>query len=167
MKMRLILLVILTLMAQRLLGAPGLPAWVSEINLASVWIVALSLLSDRRRWPYEAVVLGILWDILLEQPVVGPGGIAWSAAALVVFALAGVVADRSPKAWTGFGALVALAVMLVHYLCLLPFGIEPSLTAPQLLRTALLSGLWCGIVAVILAIDLPKHLRDIRVRKLR
>ncbi len=167
MKVWVAVLVVLTLMGQRILGSPGLPAWVSEINLVSVWIVALSLLSDHRRWPYEAVILGLLWDLVLDQPVIGPGGIAWSAAALALFALAGVVADRSPTAWAGFGALVAPAVALVHYLTLLPLGIEPSMTPLHLLRTAIFSGLWCGIIGFVLAIDLPKHLRTIRVRKLR
>lgn len=167
MRLRLVLLVLVTLIGQRLLGTPGLPAWASEINLVSVWIVASSLRSEQRGWPYGALILGLAWDLILEQPAIGPGAIAWSAAALGLTALAGFVADRSPTAWAGFGALAAPVVMVVDYLALLPLGIEYSMTGGQLLRTAVFSGLWCGLVALVLAIDVPKHLRDLRVRKLR
>jgi hypothetical protein len=167
MKTRIVFFVALTLVAQRILGAPGFPAWFSDLNIVAVWIVALSMLSTQRGWPYEALALGITWDLVLSQPVIGPGGIAWSATALGLAALAGVVADRSPKAWAGFGALAAPAITLIHWLCLLPLGLEFSLTAAHLLRSALLTGLWCGLVGFVLAIDLPKHLRNMRLRKLR
>ena len=167
MKTRIVLFVALTLVAQRILGAPGFPVWLSEINLVAVWIVALSLWTTQRGWPYEALALGILWDLALSQPVIGPGGIAWSATALGLATLAGLVADRSPKAWAGFGALAAPAIILIHWLCLLPLGLELSLTAAHLLRSALLTGVWCGMVGFVLAIDLPKHLRNMRLRKLR
>ena len=166
MRARMIGLAVLTLVAQRLLGTPGLPMWPSEIVLPTVWIVAASLRSRELRWPYEALLLGLGWDLFLE-PVVGPGGIAWTAAALCLHALASFVADRSSKAWAGFGVVGALVVTIVHHLALLPFGLATSMTVPHLARTALFSGLWCGLVSAVLALDLPKRWRAYRVRKLR
>ncbi len=92
----------------------------------------------------------IAWDILLE-PVVGPGGIAWSAAAVALYALAGVVADRSAKAWAGFGAVGAAVIFVVHHLALFPLGLAPSFTAMHLIRTTLLTGAWCGLVKIVIA----------------
>ena len=166
MRTRVFALALLTLIAQRLLGAPGLPMWLSEINLPTVLIVAASLRGREWRWPYGALLLGLGWDLLLE-PVVGPGGVAWSAAALCLLALAFFVADRSAKAWAVFGAVGALVVTLVHEVALLPLGLGTSMTVPHLVRTTILSGLWCGLVNVVLVLDIPTRWRAHRVRKLR
>ncbi len=166
MKVRLILPVLLTLLVQRMLGLPGLPSWTAEILLPVVWIVASALLVRDRGWPWAALALGLVWDLLLE-PVVGPGGIAWSAAGVALYALANVVADRSAKAWVGFGGAAAAVIFVVHHLALLPLGLAPSFTAMHLIRTTLLTGAWCGIVKIGIDLDLPDQLRAYRVRKLR
>ena len=166
MRVRLIVPVLLTLLVQRMLGMPGLPPWTGEILLPMVWVVAAALMVRERTWPWEALVLGIVWDLLLE-PVVGPGGIAWSAAGVALYALAGVVADRSARAWAGFGVLGAIVVFVTHYLALLPLGLAPTLTATHLIRTALFTGAWCGLVKIVLALNLPSQWRAYRVRKLR
>ena len=166
MKIRWIIPVLLTLLVQRMLGMPGLPPWTGEILLPMVWIVATALLVRERGWPWEALVLGIAWDLLLE-PVVGPGGIAWSAAGVALYALAGVVADRSAKAWAGFGVVGAIVVFFAHYLALLPLGLAPTFTAAHLIRTALFTGAWCGLVQIVIALNLPSQWRAYRVRKLR
>ena len=157
---------VLTLVAQRALGAPGLPTWPSEIILPTVLIVAASLRLRERRWPYEVLLLGLGWDLLFE-PVIGPGGIAWSAAALCLHALASFVADRSTKAWFGFGAVGALVITVVHEVALLPLGLGASMTVPHILRTTILTGLWCGLVSAVLRIDIPTRWRAHRARKLR
>jgi hypothetical protein len=165
-KIRLIVLLVATMIGQRLLGSPALPAWCAEIQLLVVWLVAASLTSNARRWIYWAAVLGICWDLLV-QPVIGPGGVAWSAAALTLSILAVIVADRTFKAWAIFGAVAAAVVITIHALAILPLGFEPSLTAVRLLRTAALSGLWCGAVGAVLAADFPKYWRAYRLRRLR
>jgi hypothetical protein len=166
MKLRLILLFVATMIGQRVLGSPALPAWCAEIQLLSVWLVAASLKLEARRWVYWAAALGLCWD-LLGQPVIGPGGIAWSAAALALSILAVIVADRTFKAWAIFGAVAAAIAITIHALAILPLGFEPSLTAARLLRTAAFSGLWCGAVGVVLAVDFPKYWRAYRLRRLR
>jgi len=166
MRARILAFATLTLIAQRVLGTPGFPMWLSEIILPTVLIVAASLRSREWRWPYEALLLGLGWDLLLE-PVVGPGAIAWSAAALCLQTLASFVADRSAKAWIGFGAVGALVVTVVHEVALLPLGLGTSLTARHLVHTTILSGLWCGLVIGVLALDIPARWRAHRVRKLR
>jgi hypothetical protein len=164
--MKSVALALLALFAQRLLGFSGLPAWSSEILLPMVLIVAMSLRRHERQWPYEALLLGLGWDAVLE-PVVGPGGIAWSAAALCLSAAARLVADRSPKAWVGFGAVGTVVVLVVQWLALLPLGLGTSWNPPSMLRTVLFTALWCGAVATISTLDLPTHWRAYRARKLR
>jgi hypothetical protein len=166
MRAKIVAVAMLTLIVQRILGAPGLPIWPSEIILPIALIVAASLRIREWRWPYEALLLGLGWDLLLE-PVFGPSGIAFSAAALCLQALASVVADRSTTAWIGFGAVGALVITLVHEMTLLPLGFGFSITGPHLVRTAALSGLWCGLVSAVLALDIPKRWRTYRVRRLR
>lgn len=166
MTIRIVLLVALTFAAQRILGMSGLPGWPSQILLPVVWIVAIALRGKEHRWPYEALLLGLAWDLLFE-PIVGPGGIAWSAAALSLSGLAAVVADRSPKAWTALGAVGAVIVTLILRLAVLPLGMEFSVTTMQLVWTAVFTGIWCGLVGLVLALDLSKHWQAYRVRKLR
>jgi hypothetical protein len=160
------LLVILTLLVQRMLGLPGLPPWTAEVLLPVVWIVAAALRQKERGWPFQALLLGIAWDILFE-PVIGPGGIAWSAACLVLYALAGLVADRSPKMWIGFGMVGAAVVTVVQRAALVPLGLPFSLTLGHWVRLVVLTGLWCGLVGSILVLDLPAQVRAYRSRKLR
>jgi len=166
--MKSVALALLALFAQRLLGLPGLPSWSSEILLPMALIVAMSLNHHEptRRWPYEALLLGLGWDAVLE-PVVGPGGIAWSAAALCFSAAARLVADRSPKAWVGFGAIGAVVVLVVQRLAMLPLGLGTSWNLPSMIRTVLFTALWCGAVGTIAGLDLPKHWRAFRARTLR
>ena len=75
------LLVVATFVVQRMLGLPGVPVWAGDVWLPMVWLVGLSLLHPRSRWPYAGIALGLAWDVTLEL-LVGPGGIAWSAAQL-------------------------------------------------------------------------------------
>ncbi len=166
MRVRLILPVLLTLLIQRIMGMPGLPPWTGEIILPVVWIVAAALLQRERVWPYEALLIGLSWDVLLE-PVIGPGGIAWSAAGLALYALASLVADRSPKAWALLGLVGAAVVTLVRQATLVPLGLPFSLTLMHWLRSVLLTGAWCGLVGITLALDLPGQWRSYRARKLR
>ena len=166
MRAKIIAIAVLTLVAQRALGTPGLPQWPTEIILPTVLIVAAALRRREWHWPHEALLLGLGWDLLLE-PVVGPGGIAWSASALCLYGLASVVADRSAKAWAGFGAVGALVITLVHEAALLPLGLGTSMTVPHIVRTTLLSGVWCGLVKILLALDIPGRWLAYRARKLR
>jgi cell shape-determining protein MreD len=164
--LKIVALAAATLIVQRALGMPNMPAWLGHLILPMVWIVAASLRRKERHWPYEALLLGLAWDLLFG-PVVGPGGIAWTAACLSLYGLASVVADRSSRAWAAFGAVGAIVVILVQRLAVMPLGLSPSLTFNQLLWSAILTSLWCGFVGLVLALDFGKHWRAYRVRKLR
>jgi hypothetical protein len=166
MRVKIAIFAAVTLIVQRVLGMPGMPAWFGHFILPMVWIVAAALLRKERHWPYEALLLGLAWDLLFG-PVVGPGGIAWTAACLSLYGLASVVADRSGRAWAAFGAVGTLVVILVQRLAVIPFGLATSLTVQHLMWSVLLTGLWCGFVGTVLAFDLGKHWRAYRVRKLR
>lgn len=166
MRFKIAVLVAVTLVLQRVLGMPGMPAWFGHLILPMIWIVAASLVRKERHWPYEALLLGLAWDLLFG-PVVGPGGIAWTAACLSLYGLASVVADRSPRAWAAFGAVGTVVVILVQRLAVMPLGLASFLTFGQLAWSALLTGLWCGFVGTVLALDLGKHWRAYQVRKLR
>jgi hypothetical protein len=161
------LLVVLTLAAQVALTTPGSPAWGTEILLPMVWIVGPAMRLHGPRWTYLALALGVGWDLVLREVVIGPGGIAWSATALVAFATAGIVADRSPRAWFALGAGGSLVFLSVRYLTLLPLGLATPVPWPTLVRSPLLTGAWCALVGLLLALDLPARYRRWRARKLR
>ena len=163
---KIVALVVATLILQRALGMPGMPVWFGHLILPMIWIVAASLGRKERHWPYEALLLGLAWDLLFG-PVVGPGGIAWTAACLSLFGLASVVADRSPVAWAAFGAVGAVVAILVQKLAMMPLGLATYFSIKQLVLSALLTGLWCGFVGTVLALELGKHWRAYQVRKLR
>jgi hypothetical protein len=145
---------------------PGLPAWSADIVLPMVWVVAAALMRSERRWPHEALVMGLVWDAVLE-PVIGPGGIAWSAAALTANGFASVVADRSAKAWAGLGGLAAAVMIVTHEIAMLPLGFEFSVTLSRCLSAVVLTSVWCGLVGLALGLDLPRRLRTFRARRLR
>ena len=164
--MKLGALLVLSLLAQRALGAPGLPARLDEVLLPMAGIVGALLLKPGPRWPYVGIAVGIGWDLLME-PVIGPGGIAWSAAALTLGGVTGIIADRTAKAWFGLGALGALVVIFVRHVALLPLGVASEPTWSVLLGSTLLTGLWCGLVGWVHALDLPARWQRHRVRRLR
>ncbi len=160
------LLIAVTLLLQRLLGAPGGPQWSGLLLLPMVWVVGPALLGGGRRWVWMALAIGIGWDLLLE-PIIGPGAIAWSAAALFLLWLAAIVADRSPKAWLAFGAVATAIVILVHRLALLPLGVARPVGWIDLTVSVAATALWCGLVGWLRSLDLPKRWRARRARTLR
>ena len=160
------LLIAMTLLAQRALGVPGGPEYSGLLLLPMVWIVGPALLGNNRRWVWIGLVMGLGWDGLME-PIIGPSGIAWSAAALVVFRLANFVADRSSKAWFVFGGIGAVVVNLVHRLVLLLLGVGEPWRWIDLAAGMAVTAVWCGLVGWILSLDLPARWRAYRVRRLR
>lgn len=161
-----VLLITATLMAQRALGWPGLPLYAPLLLVPMVWLVAPSMLRHERTFPALAVLIGLGLDVLLS-PVVGPGGIAWSAAALACRGLASVIADRSPRAWFVTGALGALVVLLMSRLALLPLGEGQPMLWSELLVGPLLTGTWCCVVGWARELGLVERWRRYRSRRLR
>jgi hypothetical protein len=164
--MRTAILLTLTLVAQVALGWPESPTWLTAILLPMVFVVGAPLLKADRRWPHFALLLGLVWDLVLE-PVIGPGAIAWSAAAVVLSFVVPLVADRSPRAWLAFGALGSFLMIIVRHLALMPLGLATDLTGHYLLLSVVLTSLWCGLVGWIIALDLPTKWITHRARKLR
>ena len=78
-----------------------------------------------------------------------------------------LVADRSPKAWAAFGALGAAVVLVVQRLAVLPLGLGTSWNLPSMFRIVLFTALWCGAIGIFSTLNLPKHWRVYRARKLR
>ncbi len=160
-----ILLVLLTFAVQRVLGTLA-PDLGGQVLLPMVWLVAWSVRHRERRWPFWGLFVGLGWDLLLE-PVVGPGGIAWSAAGLATIATAQLIADRTPRIWFAFGAGGALMVQVVHYLALLPLGLAELPSASTVGLSVVLTGLWCFLVGFTIDLDLPKRWREHRAKRLR
>ena len=102
-----------------------------------VWIVGPAMRQGNARWTYLGLGVGLGWDLVVQEVVIGPGGIAWSAAALMAFTAAGIVADRSPRAWFALGALGSLVVMSVRYVALLPLGLATPIPWLTLVRSPL------------------------------
>lgn len=161
------LMVLVTLVLQRALELPGMPTWADLIILPMVWIVAPALLRHDRSWVYLSLLLGISWDLILNREVLGPGAIAWSVAALGLSVLAAVVADRSPKAWFAFGVAGTALWIAARGAALLPLGLRAPLSWHQLVVSILVTGVWCGLVGWIRALDPVLRWRSYRARKLR
>lgn len=166
MRARWLLLAVATLVAQRLLAVPGMPPWLTACMLPMVLLVAPRLERPAEGLPWAAIALGVAWDLSLE-PVVGPGAIAWSAAAIVIARLASLIADRSPATWFAAGAVGAAVVVLVRAVAVLPLGIGPFPSAVRVAVAALLTGGWCGAVGLVMAMGLPARWRAWRARRLR
>ena len=166
MRLKAVAFAVMALLAQRVLGIPGTPEWLGAVIVPMVLVVAMSLVRKERYWPYEALLLGLAWDLLFG-PVLGPGGIAWTAACLSLYGLASVVADRSPRAWAALGAVGTLVLILVQRVALMPLDLATSLTIRNLVLSVVVTGLWCGFVGTVRSLDLGKHWRAYRVRKLR
>lgn len=154
------------LATQRALGWPGAPPVMSEVLLPMVWIVGPPLRARTHSPWFLALLIGLAWDLLME-PVLGPGGIAWCAAALGVDGIAGVVADRSPKAWFALGAVGAVLVLVVRHLAVLPLGLGTPLDGGHVFRCMALTALWCGLAGWTLKLDLPSRWQQWRARRLR
>jgi hypothetical protein len=164
---KIVVLVAITLLIQRMFGVPGAPAWLACLQLTTVWVVAPAMRRHDPRWVFAAIPLGLAWDVALDQPVIGPGGVAWSAAALVVVSLAGVIADRTPKAWFASGAIAAVTAATVVELARWPLGLASPPTAQFLITSAVLSAAWCGLVGWILTVDFSARWRRYQSRRLR
>lgn len=160
------LLVAATLLGQRLLSMPGMPPEAGLVVLPMAWIVAGTLNEHGRRFIYLALALGLGWDLLLE-PVIGPGGIAWSATAVLLAALASFVADRSAKAWFLFGVAGTLALVVARNVALTPLGVPVAWSWTSLGLGGLFTGAWCGLVGWVRVLDVPQRWRVWRTRKLR
>ncbi len=160
------LLVLLSLVAQRVLGAPGLPPALALLIVPAIWVVWPTMTRHGGLGFWPALALGLAWDLLMG-PVVGPGGVAWSAAAIAVTAVATLVADRSPRAWVLCGALAALVVIVGRHLMLLPLGLAGDLSFTTLALGVTLTGGWCGLVGWIRAVDPSGRLQGYRRRRLR
>ncbi len=159
-------LVLLTLVVQRLMAHPALPEIAGELWLPVVWLVWPPLRQDRN-WPLWAlVVLGLCWDVLME-PVIGPGGISWSAAGLAVGWAARRIAGRSPAAWAGAGALAAAMVLSTRWLSLLPLGLHLPIAWPAAGRVVLMAALLCAAVGTVARVDVAEARRRFRRRRLR
>ncbi|MCP4899235.1 MAG: hypothetical protein GY906_19905 [bacterium] len=161
------ILVLAAFFLQWILGSPWLPGWLGEIWVPMVWLVSRPLRQRDRGVFLMGVGIGICWDLFFEQQVIGPGGIAWSAAALAVQGTALVLVDRSPRAWAGLGALAAFVALAVRQLAYLPLGLPLTFWSPATLRICVLTAIWCGLVGWSLQLDLGARWQDYRARRLR
>lgn len=166
MRARWVLLALAALAAQRLLAVPGMPPVLTDCLLPMVLVVAQRLDRPATGLPWAVLGLGLAWDLTLE-PVVGPGGIAWSAAALAIARLAALIADRSPATWFVTGAVGAVVVVVVRGAAWVPLGIGGLPSVLEVVSAAVLTGTWCGAVGGALALDLPSRWRVWRARRLR
>lgn len=163
----LILAMAATVAVQRWLGLPGGPPGAALVLLPMPWIVGPALRTADRRWFAASFGLGVVWDLVVLEPVVGPGGIAWSAASAVAWWLAGAIADRGPRLWFASGALAAATFWVVRFAAHWPLGVARPLTLFNLGVSALLTGSLCGAVGLALDMDLAARWRRHRARRLR
>jgi len=155
-----------TFVAQRLLGAPGLPWWTAAPLLPAVWLIVPTVRTERASPLAIGLAVGLTWDLVME-PVIGPGGIAWSAAALVVAWIAARFGDRSPKMWGLFGLIAAAVIVVVRHFALALVGGAPAVAEEAIAARIVLTAAWCWLVAAVAAADLPTRWRKFRRRRLQ
>jgi len=163
---RLAALFILTLAVQRLLGGISSHPYAAAVLLPMPWIIAPPLRRFDLNWYWLSFPLGLGWDILFE-PVIGPGAVAWSVPALVIWAGASIVAKRKAPMWFVSGAVGTILFWSVRALCMIPLDLPAMPTWRWLAISALVTGLWCVVVQTILTQDLPGKWRSYRSRRLR
>lgn len=159
-------LIVATLVLQHLIGHPRVAIAVTALLLPMPWIVGPPLLGLDRRWYWLSFGIGLGWDLVFE-PAIGIGMIAWSAAALVVHGLSGVVAKQKAGAWFAFGSAGALVFWLTLGLVGMTIGMPLGAPWIHLLLSALLTGFWCLIVYLAIAFNAPQRWRLVRARRLR
>ena len=164
--MKLALGVVGTLLLQRALGWPGIPPGATLILLPMPFIVASRISAREARWPWLGLAVGLGWDVMVASPVIGPGGIAWSAAGAVVGGVTAVVADRSAKMWFLLGGLGAAVVLVVQEVALLPLGLASPPHPATVATIALTTALWCAAVGAVRTASLAARWRRWRARKL-
>ncbi len=160
------ILVAATYLVQRLLGAPGMPWWAAAPLLPAVWLIVPVVRGGRPHPLALGIGAGVAWDLLME-PIVGPGGIAWSAAAIVVAWSASRFGDRRPKTWGLLGLAAAAVIVTVRHLALALIGGAPAAAGGALALRIALTGAWCWLTAAIAAANLPTRWRRLRRRRLR
>jgi hypothetical protein len=161
-----VLAVLATLALQRALGASGSPLLGAVVLLPMPWIVGPALRTRDRRWFVASFVLGILWDAVVEEPVIGPGGIAWSAAAVVAWWLSGTIADRGPRMWFVTGVVATSTTLLARAASLAPLGLASMPALGPTGVTAITTGALCAVVGWLFDADLPQRWRRYRSRRL-
>jgi len=164
--MKIVLAVLLTFSAQWALGLPPAPPWLQWPILPMVWIIAPPMRHQFEHVFVTGLGLGLAWDLLFE-PVVGPGAIAWSAGALAAAWTVRKLGDHSARSWALLGAGGALLVAGVRYAALLPLGLAIPPRMLDLAASAVATGLWCALVAWLLAMDIPARIRRYRRSRLR
>ncbi len=159
-------LVTVTLAAQRLLGHPQAWPVAAALLFPMPWIVGPPLQELDHRWYWLSFGIGFGWDLLFE-PVIGPGVIAWSAAALMTWFGCSVVAERRGRAWFAFGVGGTLVFWLIRSVCYLPLDLPGTPTWSWVGISVILTGVWCALVHGVIALKLPERWQQHRTRRLR
>jgi len=161
-----LVLVAVTLAAQRLFGHPQALPYAAALLLPMPWVIGPPLLDLERRWYWLAFGVGLSWDLLFE-PVIGTGAISWSVPALCAWFGASVIAERRTRAWFVYGIGGTLVFWLVRSICFFPLDLPVAPTWAWIGASALLTGIWCAAVHAVLALDLAARWRRHRARRLR
>ncbi len=164
--MKLAVAVVLSYVVQWILGMPAFPTWAQGVLLPMVWVVGPPMRHSTRHVFLTGLGLGLAWDLLFE-PIVGPGAIAWSAAALIVAWTVRRVGKHSALSWGLLGAGGTALVAGCRFLSLLPLGRAASPPLVQIAAGTVGTGLVCSVAALILGMNLPGRIRRYRRGRLR
>lgn len=164
--MKLAVAAVLSFVVQWILGMPVFPAWAQGVLLPMVWVVGPPMRHRTQHVFLTGLGLGLTWDLLFE-PIVGPGAIAWSAAALIVAWTVRRVGKHSVLSWGLLGAGGTVLVAGFRFLALIPLGraVPPPLV--QIAAGTAGTGLLCAVAVLILGMDLSGRVRRYRRGRLR
>jgi len=164
-----ILLAVLLFMSfvfQTLVGLLGGGSGLLPPLLLLPWILVPPLLKANRRYFYLSFAIGLGWDLCFEV-IIGPGMIAWSLSAALIWWLLSKLGSRALWVWSGLGAASSALFWFTRALSLYLVGLPSGMTLPGMLFSALSTGGVTFLVGFVFKMDIPERWRRHRMRKLR
>jgi len=157
---------LLTILAEALLRLPATPSCCSLLLLSLSWVLVPPMIGLKDRWFLLSFLIGFAWDLLFA-PIFGPGMIAWSMAAGIIWFSISVLSGRGLGIWMFLASLASLVFSASQDLSFLLIGLPLPYSLRDSLLAAALNGLFGFSVGVIATSDFRARHRRRRTSRLR
>jgi len=156
----------LTFVLQTLLGIVSRGSGFLDPLVLLPWVLVPPLKKMDPRFFYLSFLIGLGWDLCFE-PIIGPGIIAWSMTAGIIWWLLSKLSGRDLWIWAVLASASTILVWLVRALSLRILGLPSGTSSMEILSSALATGIFCWFVGILFKMDIPSRYHRIRKRKLR
>ncbi len=155
-----------TFVGQLLLGLVRSDGIFLEPLLVLPWILVPPLLKMDRKFYYLSFLVGLIWDLCFE-PIIGPGIIAWSMTATLIWWSLSKLSGRGLGVWAGLGSASAMLVWVFRALSLRIVGLQAGTPGTEIVVSALMTGVFCLFIGFLYKMDIPSRIHRMRIRRLR